>query len=272
MSDVAENPPDSAAPPPPDLQQGPLESYPPDGGSPRPSRTPIVIMAVVTAVAVLALASVLVYRFAFPTRPSPSQPVAEAALKGLWLSTEQINAAMGTTEIRVEGTIAGMPDQSAVVPDVACLPLQGAVQARAYEGSGWSVLRAQALQESGSFLDNRWTHHVDQGVVLFSSAQDARAFFTASAREWSACSNRKYRTLTGGPKEGVWSVGTVSDDNGVLSATETITEPVRLSCQRALIVANNVAIDVAAMIRNQPNSEVNIAVNIAKQIASNVPT
>jgi hypothetical protein len=207
--------PDPAAlPPPPDQPpQSPPPDQPADGGSPRRSRTPIVIMAVITAVAVLALAGVLVYKFVFPTGRNPLQPVAVTALEGLWLSPDQINTAMGTTGITVEGTSAGMADQSALVPDKACLPLQGPAQARVYEGSGWSVLRLQALQDPGK----KRTHHVDQAVVLFPSAHDAAAFFTASAQSWPACSNRQYTTLTGRPDDEVWTAGPVSNTNGTES-------------------------------------------------------
>jgi PknH-like extracellular domain len=266
-----EKPPDPAALPPP-LDQPPLPSpldQPPGGGSPRRSRTPIVIMTVITAVAVLILAGVLVHKFAFPTGRKPAQPVAVSALEGLWLSPDQINTAMGITGIRVEATSAGMADQSAMVPDKACLALQGPAQARVYEGSGWSVLRLQALQDTG----NKFTHHVDQAVVLFPSAQDATAFFTASAQAWSACASRHYTVLTGRPDEEVWTAGPVSNTNGTLSTTTgtQTSAPIRLTAQRALIVANNVAIDVMTFSRNEPDTMSNSAVNIAQQIYAKVP-
>lgn len=111
----------------PDLKWYPPASHPEPEALPlRRSRTPMVVMAVITAVAVLALAGVLVYRFVVPAPRNPPQPVAEAALKGLWLSTDEINAALGTTELTIEATSAGMADQSAILPDTACLPLQRA--------------------------------------------------------------------------------------------------------------------------------------------------
>jgi hypothetical protein len=66
-------------------------------------------------------------------------------------------------------------------------------------------------------------------------------------------------------------VGPVSNTNGTLSATQTLSVPWE-SCQRALTVANNVAIDVEACSTNRSDSQSGSAVAIAHQIASIVPT
>jgi serine/threonine-protein kinase len=63
-------------------------------------------------------------------------------------------------------------------------------------------------------------------------------------------------------------VGPVSNINGTLSATKTRVNANGWTCQRALTVAANVAIDVTACTHNQPGP----AVNIAKEIAAKVPT
>ena len=47
-------------------------------------------------------------------------------------------------------------------------------QAQVYAGSGYSAEREQTLQEGDNF-----THYVQQAVVLFPSANQAGAFFTA---------------------------------------------------------------------------------------------
>jgi hypothetical protein len=105
-------------------------------------------------------------------------------------------------------------------------------------------------------------------VVLFSSAHDAGAFFTASAQQWPACSNRQFIQTVPGRADVVWTVGPVTNMNGTLSTTETGRSNRSTTCQRALTVANNVAIDVNACSTNPADS----AVNIAHQIAAKVPT
>jgi hypothetical protein len=188
------------------------------------------------------------------------------------LSPDQINTAMGATGMTVSGP--NLPgswyDDSVQVPDRSCLPINDAAEELVYAGSGWSGVRNQELSEPGVS-----THTVQQGVVLFSSAQNADAFFTASARQWPACANRQFTKTAAGKPDEVLTVGPVSNTNGTLSATQTagpISSWAWESCQRALTVTNNVAIDVEACSENQSDSQSNSAVTIAQQIAAKVPT
>ncbi|MGB6206244.1 sensor domain-containing protein, partial [Mycobacterium sp.] len=132
--------------------------------------------------------------------------------------------------------------------------------AAVYEGSGWTALRGNNLQEPG-----HETHLVGQAVVLFPSAPDADAFFTASAQRWPAC--RQFTYTSAGKPDVYDTVGPVSNTNGTLSATVTHSAS-SWTCQRALTVANNVAIDITACSFSPTDS----AVNIAHQIAAKVPT
>jgi serine/threonine-protein kinase len=201
--------------------------------------------------------------------PQPVPPVAVAALEGLLLSPDQINTAMGATAIPVKGTSGGMADQSAFVPDKACIPLQGPAQATVYQGSGWRAVR---LQQLGDPPDATTHRVVEQAVVLFSSAHDAGAFFTAAAQSWPACANRQYSFTVPGHPDQVWTAGPLSNTNGTLSTTETFDKAgdVLMTCQRALTVANNVAIDVVACAKKQFDSS-DPAVSIVHQIAAKVP-
>jgi hypothetical protein len=92
-----------------------------------------------------------------------------------------------------------------------------------------------------------------------------KAFRGRSPQKWPAC-HQFIWTVAGEP--GVDnSVGPVSNTNGALSAT--LTKPgTSAVCQRALTVANNVAVDITACSNNQSDA----AVNIAHQIAAKVPT
>ena len=225
-------------PPPPDRP-------PPEVGTPPPpkwDRKPLAIAA--GAVIIVTVAATAGYFLTEPkpqrsstsrpftmSRPSstisqpPSQtvtPVAEAALDELLLNPDQIDAAMGATGIMVyqTGTQTGstMGDHSANVADKACLSLENDLDAAVYADSGWRAFREQALREPN---EDKAPHWVDQGVVLFSSAHDADAFFTASAQHWLACGNRQYSWARAGLPDAVYTVGLVSNTNGTLSATQT---------------------------------------------------
>ena len=267
-------------------QQGPADLAPPDTSAPSPSwwgrQRRQVQLGLIAATVVILAAGVGITGYILrepsttskaattaqistttqpPTTTPTAPPVAEAALDGLLLSPDQINTAMGSTGMTVSHTRSVMDDDSARVPDQACRPLDGPLIAPVYAGSGWSAFREQVLSEPGT-----WTHRVDQGVVLFSSAHDAAAFFTASAQQWPACT----------PAQLKMGLGPVSNTNGTLSATQTYPgggkANLLVTCQRALTVANNVAIDVDTCSTNLSDSQSGAGVNIVRQIAAKVPT
>jgi serine/threonine kinase PknH len=278
-------------PPPPDRPPPPIGTPPP----PKWDRKPLAIAA--GAVIVVIVAATAGYFLTAP-KPQPSTssrpftmsqpsstlsqppsptvaPIAEAALDGLLLSPDQINTTMGSTEMTVTGLNHAptvMDDDIANVADAACRPLNGNLLASAYAGSGWTAFREQVLRDPG----DQWIHDADQGVVLFASARDADAFFTASAQSWPACANRQYTyTQAAGRPDMVWSVGPVSNTNGTLSYGDTLQALNNWNsefCQRVVTVANNVVIDIETCSHNQSDSQSDAAVTIAHQIAAKIPT
>ena len=258
-------------------QQQPLAPVP----TPRPQRRIGLIAAIIATVVVLASGIIGITAYlardrnssetptAQPAPPSqpppPSNPISStpqspppppSALNGLLLSADQVNTAMGTTGMSSVGTMTEMSDNSFAVSDQACLPLSAAAQAKVYVGSGYTAVRAQVIAKAQQ-------NALNQAVVLFSSPQQAGSFFAASAQGWQACSNRQF-TLAANGNSQVNSVGPVSNTEGTLSATVTPANSLGV-CERALTVANNVAVDVTACAG--PSGA---AVSIAHQIASRV--
>src|ERR1700739_1081983 len=137
------------------------------------------------------------------TKTKAPPPVAEAALKGFLLAPEQINAVMGPTEMKVTKSLIAMSDDSATMAPKECLAIDSSAQAQVYAGSNFMAVRDQALSEGDNF-----THYADQAVVLFPTAKQAGAFFTASAQQWGAC---KQYTHTQSHSE--WTVGAISNTN-----------------------------------------------------------
>jgi serine/threonine kinase PknH len=235
----------------------------------RKRRTKIALIT--GGVAVIAIAAVVLGVLlwtgstAGPSSPTSSTPptVPVAALDGLLLSPEQINSAAGATAMTVKDAETNMADDSANIPDNYCrfsYPAEKSV----YAGSPWRFVQRQTLQEPGE----NPVHQVWQAVVLFPTAKDAAAFFTASAQRWPACSNRQYHYIQTGKPDQVWNAGPIANTNGTLSTTQTQEGSPGFGCNIALTVANNVAVDVVAC----GNSPADTAVNIAHQIAAKVPT
>jgi len=232
------------------------------------------LIAAIVVVAATAAGYLLLGRPASTSQPSiTSQPptkltAEQVALERLLLSPDQINTAVGTSGLTVGATTGAMVDFASKVSDRACLPIAIPAGVEVYEGSGWSTVVGQEIREPGNFF----RHGVDQFVVSFPSAQEAGAFFTASTQSWQACANREY-TISMMGQNMVHTVGPVSNTDGTLSVMHT--QPHgdgTFACQRALTVANNVVIDVAACSLNQPDapsdSPSDAAVNIAHQIAA----
>jgi len=239
-----------------------------------------VVVAVATVIVAVALVGVLIARGSgsIPTpttseiiTPTTSESrvdassraidnaVAEGALKGFLLSPEQINTAMGATDMTVTKSRAAMSDDSATMEPKECLPIDGSAQAQTYAGSNFMAELDQTLQEGDNF-----THFAEQAVVLFPSAEQADAFFTASAQRWPAC--HQYAHIQSKTQ---WTVGAISNTNGTLSttATQQNANAPGWGCGRALAARNNVVIDVTTCSANPADS----AVTIANQIAAKVP-
>ena len=189
-------------------------------------------------------------------------PVMESALKAFLLAPEQINAAMGAVDMRVTNSRTAMSDDSATMTPRECLAIDGSAQAQVYADSGFMAERDETLNlQEGDNL----THFAEQAVVLFPTAKMAGDFFTASAQQWQACHDYTHiqsRTH--------WTVGAISNTNGVLSVTSTLQDPPATgwkACGRALTAKNNVIVDVNTCSGDPKNS----AVDIANQIAAKVP-
>jgi len=150
-------------------------------------------------------------------------------------------------------------------PDVTpknCLPLYSDAEARVYAVGNWSAMRRQKVQEP----NDDPAHMVFQAVVSFPSANDAGAFFSRSAQEWPACANHQFMHRDLRHNDETWVTGAVTNTNGVLSVSNIQQRTHGWGCQRALTVANNVAIDVGACSYTRSDA----AINIANQIAAKV--
>lgn len=198
--------------------------------------------------------------------PLPQNPVAVSALEGLLLDAGQINAALNATSMKVWFSADAMWDWSSSISDKDCLPLDGPGQDKVYAGTGWTAIRGQRLDDSVDDSKGR-DHYAIQAVIAYPSARDADAFYDSSAQSWSACANRRFSDLPQNKPPVVWTVAGINKVSGTLSTSEAQEGGDGWTCQRALTVRNNVAIDVLACASPLSNGA---AVGIAEQIAAKV--
>ncbi len=214
------------------------------------------------------------------TTTASRPPVAQAALPGLLLSSADIDGALGVTGSKSKEKTDKLQDDNAKqqwpagwkFPD-DCIFAIGPGEVPVYAGSGYTA--ASTDDEVASLPPNsdEPDPEVSQVLVLFPSAKEATAFFTTSAQRWPACANRQFTTPAGpdSPETG-WQVGPVSNTNGMLSTTLTMTLRdngnvlLTMTCQRALTVRNNLAIDVGVVRKNPVDSATKLAGQLAARV------
>lgn len=209
------------------------------------------------------------------TTTATKPPLAQPALAALLLTPAEVDSVLGVTGSKTLEPFTQLKNDNPAdvfpktykFPD-ECLYVTGPAENSIYAGSGNTAVKGE---RDGAAPDPD-SPNVNQFVVLFPSAQQASAFFTTSSQRWPACANRQ-DTVPADPDGPsiTWKVGAVSNANGVLSATTSVTatkdgQTMSENCQRALTVRNNVVIDTEAC-KNDPGD---VAVNAANQIAGKV--
>jgi serine/threonine-protein kinase len=201
-----------------------------------------------------------------PTTSPSAAPVAVKDLPRLLLSEAETNAALGATGVAVipSGPEDQMADTSSDIPNKDCVVLRSNAESTVYTGTGYVAVYEKVLQDDPDIQKAKF--RLDEAVVSFPSATDAAKFFTASSQRWPACANQTFKDL-GGSRTDTWTAGPVSNKNGMLSNTTTQEGVGGWACQRALTVANNVAVDVDACSFNPDDSAVTVANKIAAKVA-----
>ncbi|MGV1088282.1 MAG: sensor domain-containing protein [Mycobacterium sp.] len=210
---------------------------------------------------------------AMPTAPPPTAET----LSSLLLSAPEVDAALTRPEIgRRPETTTGVVvtrevstpwNDSAHFDNTDCLAVAGAAQTGVYAGTGFTGLRGQVLREPPA--SGTWSHYAVQAVVLFPTSAAASDFFARSQQSWAGCSDRELSYAQQMAPDQVWSVGPAVTERGVLTVSRTESGPQQWSCQRALSVGGNVAVDVEACSLDGPTTA---AAEIAGLIDDRLPS
>jgi hypothetical protein len=198
--------------------------------------------------------------------PTTSTPVAVSALDGLLLDPAQINSALGAKSMKMWFSTKAMWDWGSNITDKNFLAIDGPAQDRVYTNTGWTSLRGQRVDDS---VDDskKCDHYALEAVVAYPSARDASAFYNSAVRGWPSCANRRFSDVTQSHPDVVWTVDAITNTNGTLSTSQVQEGGDVWTCQRALTVRNNIAIDIVACSYNQSGLP---AIDIAAQIAAKV--
>ncbi len=197
--------------------------------------------------------------------PAQHAPVPVAALDGLLLDTSQINDLI-RAGMRLRSSTQTMWDASATFSDPKCLAVDGPAQAAVYADTGWTAIRGQRLDDNFDDPTVRNDSTI-QAVIAYPSARQANTFYTAAARRWSACADRRFSDHPVGQPEIGWKAGDARNLGGTLSTSKAQDDDSGWNCQRALTVRNNIVIDIETCGSFLPGGS---AVDVAQQIAAKV--
>ncbi|MEO6795280.1 MAG: sensor domain-containing protein [Mycobacterium sp.] len=225
-------------------------------------RTAWAASVLVLACAVLAGCSKVTGGRAVPADHDGPRPVAASTLPDLLLEASTVSDIMGAPGMRVDDSRSRMFDAGRQFPDRDCMAAWMPVEQSVYGDTNWAATVAQTLSESA--LD----HFVIQAATVFASRADAQGFFDATARRWAPCGERTFATSKDGYADTPWTFDAVADVDSTLWMTQHQDDSAGWSCQRALRVANNVAIDVLACKLYVSDEAVTIANGIDARLPS----
>ncbi|WP_435406390.1 sensor domain-containing protein [Mycolicibacterium rhodesiae] len=183
----------------------------------------------------------------------------ESDLDRVLLTAGEVNGIMGATGIRVTGSSQNMSDNSDGVSDVDCLAAIYGAEQLVYQGSDWSALRDQVLQEPTA--DNE--HWVEQIVVLFPSAAKAAAFVEKSRTTWQKCGGTSI-DIDNSDVHSTWKIDTADVSGEILTQVSTQRNAGGWGCQHALTSASNVVVEAWACSNSITDEARTIAADMIK--------
>ena len=208
------------------------------------NRNPWPIIAAIAAVLIVIVGAAMGIWVVVKPNPKPApapQLIQTERLSDLLLSSSEIDSIMDSSTMQPGKPITSMDTSSVTLSQPAC---QGALytsQDPVYAGTGYTGVSGLVSSEPGDNYD----HWVNQAVVLFPSADKAKAFLETSARNWKGCAGKTI-TVTNKTKTYRWTFGQINGHPPKITVVDTQEGADGWECQRALGLANNVVVDVNA--------------------------
>ena len=187
----------------------------------------------------------------------------ESDLGQVMLSVGAINGIMDATGIRQVASTEGMSDNSDAVSDIDCLGAIYGAEEKVYEGSDWTAVRDQVLQEPTS-NNNHW---VEQIAVLFPSADKAQKFVEQSRSTLRKCEGSSI-DIDNDEVHSTWEIGDADVAGEILTQSVEQRNAGGWGCQHALAGASNLVVEAWAC-SNSINDE---AKRIATEMLKNAAT
>lgn len=218
--------------------------------------------AAAALIAVIVIAAVIITPTPTPPPPPPPPPpVDPEALNSLLLTPDEIDAIMGTTNLKPGEIFTAMTTEPPSISDPACVGAQFNAVESVYQGSGYSTVADQPL--SG---DQPVYTYVNQTAVLFPSAAQAGAFLSTSADAWKRCAGQTLTVTMSDGKTYNWTFDDVTKDDSRVTQTASQEGMGGYACQHVLRVVSNAVLEVQACQNNISDEADRIATKMAGKV------
>jgi hypothetical protein len=176
-------------------------------------------------------------------RDRTARTVAPADLDKLLIADKQVAEIIGAPDVVTTRTYTGItPSQGEMYSDPSCAPAIWNTMFPAYDGSGYTGAVGRWVEERGE----QWTHHVDQAVVSFPSADDATRFVVRVEMLWQRCADVHLSTVEPPPahKRLWYTIGYPKISDDISTVVDYREGHEGLAEVRAITSRSNVVIDV----------------------------
>jgi serine/threonine protein kinase len=197
-----------------------------------------------------------------PPGPPPPPPVLpDSAIDSVMLTAAEINTLVAASSadplLQEQQVTHGMLNNANLVTPRECVGVMFTGEHAVFEGTGFTAMRNQVLQQSPGAFSTHGLEQVQQSVVVFSSPDQAQAVLTSSQQQWGSCAGKQIRRGTVGQngENGLtFDLGTVRENKGVLSVVMVANsqESTGASCQQVMAVKANVVVEVRSCRTPEP--------------------
>lgn len=198
-------------------------------------------------------------------QPAAPQQVADSALPGLLLSSEEISSFARVT-MKMGLVYDFMPEGSDVLSGTDCLSAWRPAQRPSFIDTGWSAVQAQvASQEPPPPGPEAMASRAIQAVIALPTAEATQNIINNRFIQWIGCSGRVIEVNgINGPEP--WTVGETTHNRGALTIILHNADDTS-ECQRAMSIRHNIVIDISFC---APSNLTNQAVDISEKIADKI--
>jgi hypothetical protein len=174
------------------------------------------------------------------TAVGPFDPhgVRQAQLGDVLLPIDELNAAVGATDMVVSSELEEFGDHSDDVSDTDCLGAIFAGEDKVYGDTEWVAVRDQVAAEPDDDND----HWVQQTAVLYPGGEQALAFYEESRSSWQSCAGDTI-TISDGVSTYLWDLGDVAEADDILTQSSGQQDSEGWACQHAMSAVTNVILE-----------------------------